>query len=102
MRGDSLHTVFYLEPGWVSWNPSELLEKLEAVQRSTDTGISWVIDNHDSSRSATRSGCGDLGRKRSLAVMTIMMALGGFPFLWEGQELGLIDAELDDKDREDR
>ncbi|MCH7668554.1 MAG: hypothetical protein IIC71_05015 [Acidobacteria bacterium] len=101
VRGDSLHTVFYLEPGWMSWAPLELLAKLETVQRSTDTGISWVIDNHDNSRSATRFGGGDLGRKRSLAVMTFMMALGGFPFLWEGQELGLIDAEVDEEDRED-
>lgn len=29
-----------------------------------------------------------------------MMALGGLTFLWEGQELSLIDAEVDEEDRE--
>jgi len=94
VQGQSLHTVFYLEPGWMEWNPSDLLDKLETVHRSTDTGVSWVIDNHDCSRSPTRFGGGDVGRSRSLAVMTFMMALGGFPFLWEGQELGLVDAHV--------
>lgn len=101
VQGDGLHTVFYLEPGWMHWKPADLLDKIETVHRSSDTGISWVIDNHDNSRSATRFGGGDVGRQRSLAVLTFMMALGGFPFLWEGQELGLTDAELDDGDLED-
>lgn len=98
---DSLHTVFYLEPGWMGWEPANLLDKLQAVNRSTDSGVSWIIDNHDNSRSATRFGGGDRGRKRSLAVMTLMCALGGFPFIWEGQELGLIDARLDSSNLED-
>jgi alpha-glucosidase len=101
VRGDSLHTVFYLEPGWMHWKPADLLDKLEIVHRSTDTGISWVIDNHDNPRSATRFGGGDVGRARSLAVMTFMMALGGFPFFWEGQELGLTDAAVDAGNLED-
>ncbi len=101
VRDESLHTVFFLEPGRIGWAPGELLDMLEFVHRTTDTGVSWVIDNHDNSRSATRFGGGDTGRRRSLAVMTFMMALGGFPFLWEGQELGLVDARLDAADLED-
>lgn len=101
VEGDSLHTVLYLEPGWMNWKPVELLDKLEEVNRSTDAGVSWVIDSHDTSRSATRFGGGEVGQNRSHAVMTFMAALGGFPFLWEGQELGLVDARLDAANLED-
>ncbi|MCP3973853.1 MAG: alpha-amylase [bacterium] len=101
VREGSLHTVFYLEPAWMVWEPSALLERLEAVDISAETGVSWVIDNHDTSRSPTRFGGGDRGRHRSLAVFSFMAALGGFPFLWEGQELGLVNAEIQAIDLED-
>jgi alpha-glucosidase len=101
VRNETLHTVFYLDPGRMDWDPGRLLDMLESVHTRTDQGISWIIDNHDESRSATRFGGGDVGRRRSLAVMTFMMALGGFPFLWEGQELGLVDGLIADADRED-
>lgn len=101
VEGDGLHTIFYLEAVWMTWKPAELLDNLETVNRASDTGVSWVIDNHDASRSATKYGAGELGKRRSLAVMAFMCALGGFPFLWEGQELGLLDAELEDDNLED-
>ncbi len=101
VEGDGLHTIFYLEPVWMSWKPVELLDKLEAMNRASDTGVSWVIDNHDASRSATLFGGGVDGQHRSLAMMTFMCALGGFPFLWEGQELGLHDAQLETTNLED-
>jgi len=101
VENEALHTIFYLEPAWMKWKPSELLDKVETVNRSTDNGVSWVIDNHDTSRSATRFGGGEAGQHRSIAVMAFMCALGGFPFLWEGQELGLHDARLDAANLED-
>jgi alpha-glucosidase len=101
VHGEGLHTSVYLAPVWMEWKPKKILSNVEIVHRASDVGISWVIDNHDSSRSATRFGGGDLGRNRSLALMTFMSGLGGFPFLWEGQELGLINAELRPEDLED-
>lgn len=99
--GSGLHTIFYLEAVWMEWKPFDLLSNLEFISSSTDHGISWVIDNHDAPRSASRYGGGDLGRRRSLAVMAFMCALGGFPFLWQGQELGLENATVASKDMED-
>ena len=101
VRGDGLHTIFFLEPAWMRWKPRDLLDRLETVSRSAEAGVSWVTDNHDTSRSPTRFGGGDLGRQRSLAVTAFMFALSGFPFLWEGQELALIDADLQPGDMED-
>jgi len=101
VHGEGLHTIFYLAPVWMEWEPEEILTNVEIVARASDVGISWVVDNHDSSRSATRFGGGDLGRRRSFALMAFMCGLGGFPFLWEGQELGLENAVLEAKDLED-
>ena len=56
--------------------------------------ISWVLSNHDRSRAASRFGGGETGVRRSLAVTTLFMALGGTPFLYQGEELGLCDGVL--------
>jgi alpha-glucosidase len=60
-----------------------------------------VTDNHDTSRSVTLYGGGQRGIDRSLAVTTLMFALGGVPFLWEGQELGLDDGIIASTELED-
>ena len=42
-------------------------------------------------RVAERFGGGNSGQRRALALTTLMMALGGMPFLYQGEELGLCD-----------
>jgi alpha-glucosidase len=49
----------------------------------------WVIDNHDTPRSATRLGPGEVGLARSRALTQMMLALPGSVYLYQGQELGL-------------
>lgn len=97
----ALHSSFALKPAAMEWAPAELLGYLEAVHRESPDGISWVTDNHDVSRSVSRYGGGQRGIDRSLAVTTLMFALGGMPFLWEGQELGLDDGIIAATDLED-
>ncbi len=99
--GDALHTAFHLNAVWEGWKPEWLLGELEEVQRRAPGGISWVIDNHDKSRSVSRYGGGALGRQRSAAVTALQMALGGMPFLYQGQELGLDDGKIDPADLAD-
>ena len=96
----ALHSAFYLTPVWLDWDPVTLLGKLRAVH-SESPHISWVINNHDNSRSVTRYGGGDRGRFRSLAVTTFQFALGGVPFLFQGEELGLEDGAIEPADFED-
>ncbi len=99
--GTALHTGFYLTPVWLDWEPDVLLAKLRAVRDAAGDGTSWVIENHDNSRSATRYGGGARARHRSLAVTTFLLSLGGVPFIFQGQELGLEDGEIDPIDYED-
>lgn len=97
----ALDLSFYLKPGWSSWKPVELLAELLAVAAEASRGISWVISNHDNARPVSRYGGGTTGINRSLAVSTLLFALGGVPFLYQGEELGSPNGDIDPADRTD-
>ena len=96
-----LDTVFYLKPAWAEWDPEYLLAMLTTMHDADADGVSWTMNSHDTSRSVSRFGGGEAGRRRSLAVTTLEFALGGVPFLYQGEELGLDDATLAPGDRAD-
>ncbi|HLZ36536.1 MAG TPA: DUF3459 domain-containing protein [Mycobacteriales bacterium] len=50
--------------------------------------------SHDSSRAVTRYGGGSAGRRRALTLATLTIGLPVLPVLYQGEELGLGDAEL--------
>ena len=54
----------------------------------TDAWPAWFLENHDISRVATRFG----SVARARAVLVMLYALRGTPFVYQGQELGLPDA----------
>ena len=56
----------------------------------------WAISNHDSPRAASR-----LGAEESRAMALFLFGLPGSCYVYNGQELGLPDAELADGDRQD-
>jgi len=103
---DALDLTFFLKPGWMSWEPEKLVAELTALAEMEPHGMSWTISNHDNPRPVSRFSRdvgGDLtvGLDRSLAVSTLMMALGGVPFLYYGEELGMPDGAVDPDKRED-
>jgi alpha-glucosidase len=100
-REGSLDTVFFLEPGSIGWEPERLLAMHRAMHDADPDCISWILDNHDQARSVSRFGGGEQGVWRSLAVTSLQFALGGVPFLYQGQELGLDNAALPPGERED-
>jgi alpha-glucosidase len=56
----------------------------------------WAISNHDSPRVASR-----LGTEEARALALFLFGLPGSCYVYNGQELGLPDAELADSDRQD-
>ena len=56
----------------------------------------WAISNHDSPRVASR-----IGAEESRALALFLFGLPGSCYVYNGQELGLPDAELADSDRQD-
>ena len=106
---DALDLSFFLKPGWLEWDPAVIVSEHLDLAEIEPSGISWVISNHDQPRPVSRltrddPTCGHRNAKglaRSLAVTTLQMVLGGVPFLYYGEELGLPDAVIDPERRED-
>lgn len=99
--GDVHHLAFFLTPAWSDWDPPRLLGLLRKMNQLLPDGVAWSIDNHDTGRSASRFGGGERGVFRSLAMMTLICGLGGMPFLYQGQELGLEDGRVSPADLAD-
>lgn len=68
----------------------------EAVAHSLDTRTetAWSLAHHDVSRAVTRYGCGAVGLARARAMALVMLALPGTVHIYQGEELGLPDADL--------
>lgn len=100
-EGDRLHRSFFLRPGWTSWDPEALLCMLKSTHDASPDGIGWVLNNHDQARSVSRFGGGDEGLGRSKALTTLLFQLGGIPFLYQGEELGLDNSQIEAGERTD-
>ncbi len=90
----ALDQAFFLQASFLGWAPETLLTMVRAMHDAAPQGMSWVLSNHDRSRPVSRLGGGEDGVRRSLAVSTLFMALGGTPFLFQGEELALPDGVL--------
>jgi alpha-glucosidase len=58
--------------------------------------VTWVLENHDVTRIATR-----FGEREARAAALLLLALPGPVFLYQGQELGLEEVDLPDGLRQD-
>ncbi len=96
LPGTGLHAGFWLPPARIGWDPPALRRALTAPLAAVadpDT-IAWAASTLDEHRPATRFGGGDLGRRRALALATLLFFLPGIPFLYQGEELGLVDGSV--------
>jgi alpha-glucosidase len=68
----------------------------EAVQHSLDTRAetAWTLAHHDVWRAVSRFGGGAVGLTRARAMALVMLALPGTVHVYQGEELGLPDADL--------
>lgn len=92
--GDELHMSFNFASLVTPWRAAawrDLIERTEASHNARRAWPTWVLSNHDNQRIATRLR-GDPQRVRS--AMTLLLTLRGTPFLYAGEELGLLDAEI--------
>ena len=99
VRSDELHQVFNFDllvapfDGEFLYNCiSNTLEML----RQVDAPATWALSNHDTPRVASRHGI-----KAANAMALFVLALPGSCYIYNGQELGLPDAQLADSDRQD-
>ena len=90
---ERLHQAFNFTVMKTEWDGPALRTTLRAALEHFSPGT-WVLSNHDLVRHVTRYGGGSLGRRRGLAVTALLLALPGSPYLYQGEELGLDEAQV--------
>jgi alpha-glucosidase len=91
VTGDELHLAHnfvFLRSGWSAPRFRAVIEEFTRVATGA-AWPTWCLENHDHSRVATRYGPG-----RARAAALLLLGLRGCAFMFQGQELGLPDAEI--------
>jgi alpha-glucosidase len=94
--GDQLHLAHnfvFVDQSWDAETFRTSIDDFEALTEQT-AWPAWFLANHDKPRVATRYDHDGLGRERARAVAVMLYALRGTPFIYQGEELGLPDAEI--------
>jgi len=113
LRPDELHTAFNFDFMARPWAAKELRASIEqtlAAHAPVGAPATWVLSNHDVTRPVTRYGRADssfaflskrfgvptdlaLGTRRARAASLLAAALPGSLYIYQGDELGLPEAE---------
>jgi alpha-glucosidase len=128
IRSDELQQVFYFDLTQQPFEATAFRASVEAAHSplSQDHGVpTWTLNNHDVHRSVSRYGLVEpepttsadplalstrrrgrvdveLGTRRATAALLLTLALPGSVFLYQGEELGLPEAQdLPDDSRQD-
>jgi len=102
--GDKVHMCYafdFLQP--TKMKGGDIRDVLERFQAAAPDGWScWALSNHDVVRHATRWGAGEADVKAYLKVLSaLLMSLRGSVCLYQGEELGLPEADLAFEDLQD-
>lgn len=99
VRHDELQQVFNLDLLVTPFDDKALfacIERTLQLMGSVGASPTWALSNHDTPRLASRVGD---AQARALALFTF--GLPGSCYVYQGQELGLPDAQLADSERQD-
>jgi alpha-glucosidase len=113
LRPDELHTAFNFDFLACPWETAALRASIDstlAAHAPVGAPATWVLANHDVTRTVTRYGRADtsfsfqakregtptdlvLGNRRARAAALLTMALPGSLYVYQGEELGLPEVE---------
>ena len=113
LRRDEMHTAFnfdYLNCPWDGPALRRVIDETFDAHARVNAAATWVLSNHDVTRHVTRYGRSDtsfgfalrqhkvpvdlaLGARRARAALLLNLALPGGCYLYQGEELGLWEAE---------
>jgi alpha-glucosidase len=100
LRPDELHMGFNFRLVRADFEAAAVRHAIEnslAAAALADAAPTWTLANHDVEREVTRYGGGNAGVGRARAMAMVMLALPGAVFLYNGEELGLPNADLPDE-----
>ena len=93
--GDKLHMAYTFDLLNAPHSPAYLREVIERFQRlAGDAWPCWATSNHDVERSATRWGRGEDPVAYPKVMLAMLFSLRGSVCLYQGEELGLPEAEV--------
>jgi alpha-glucosidase len=104
VRADELHLAVDARLAAVRFDADELRATIEDTLDAVDAvgaAATWALSDHDVARPASRYGGGPVGLARARAMALVQLALPGAVYLYNGDELGLPDAEVPDDARRD-
>jgi alpha-glucosidase len=114
VQPDTLHQIFNFDFLAAPWNAGDLRRIIDSTMIGLDPApVTWALSNHDSPRVVSRLGGGarrdgeaapdrlaqGLARARGLALLA--QALPGSLYVYQGEELGLPDADIPPDRRQD-
>ncbi len=101
---DELHLSFNFVPLHLPWDAAlwaEAVRSADAAHTRVGAWPTWVLSNHDVPRHRTRYSRwpntevdAEGSEQRARAAAVVLTTLRGTPFLYQGEELGLEDAEV--------
>lgn len=100
VRSDELHQIFNFDFLMIDWDAEVMgnaIKRTLAELKEVGAPATWVLCNHDSSRVVSRLG--SAMKARALAMLT--HSLPGGIYIYQGEELGLPNADLPDEVRQD-
>ena len=104
VRPGELQQTFNFRFLFEEWDAASLrtcIDEILAAFAAVGAPATWVLENHDVPRVATRYGGGAEGVRRARAAALLMLALPGAAYVYAGQELGLEEVDLADELRQD-
>ncbi|MET7342635.1 glycoside hydrolase family 13 protein [Streptomyces sp. NPDC087866] len=90
IRPDEMHQAFNFAFLEAAWDQAELRRVIDDSFGVPGAAVTWLLSSHDAVRPVTRYG--SLARARAAALL--MLALPGSAYLYQGEELGLPQAEV--------
>jgi alpha-glucosidase len=114
LRSDEMHTAFNFDFMTQAWDAATMrasIDRTLAEHAPVGAPATWVLSNHDITRPATRYGREDtsfafdrkrfgtptdleLGTRRARAAALLTAALPGCLYIYQGDELGLPEADI--------
>ena len=93
--GDGLDLAFCFPVLRTPWDAAAIRQTLERSVAAGGEAFAWPLSSHDDPHAAERFGGGAVGAQRAAAYFALLCALPGVPFLYQGDELGLDDGQVD-------
>ena len=100
VRSGELHQVFNFNFMMLGWDAAAMRASIERTLEElieVKAPATWVLNNHDTARVVTRIG----GARTARALAMLIHALPGSIYIYQGEELGLPNADLPDAARQD-